>query len=614
MSDYIIHEETLNNIADAVRKLRYEKQKMTPAQIIEKILDTRIGVPIEIKTESHIDPLTGKWERPIEWPDLDSLTIEDNFDGVYLLYDLNKIQTPFISIFCQLNLNGNYKLERGHIENGLFIIDDTIIKTHNTYIRQTLNPENGNFQIFRIIPDDINKKIIRIGFGASEDDDTSTCLANCYQPCIERIGRLDYLKTMESTPNSRNSSCWITGWLERDYIRCDGKNTLTSMSRAYDGAVSLQEVYVDWNTSSWTVSSLYRLFASCISLENIIGIENWDTSNWEIKDAELTAFFYCCTKLKHIPIGGWNTSKWHPTTLQNTFTYCRNLLELDLSNWDVSKFKPTSLYIMFMNCESLISLDISTWDTSSWPVTNMQYLFSGCTSLQKININGWDVSNWRPKSIYNLFGYCRSLKEIDLSNWDVSNWSPTNCGSLFNQCYSLQKVKTGWNTSNWAITTSDSLFSNCYSLKEQDIDQWDVSNWAPTSMSNMFGNCCSLTKVDLSKWDCSNWTITRIDTLFGHDYNLQTIILPVSLDLSNVTNVTDIFRNITMLQNINKMGVPMAVNYSEMQLLSAESIIGILESLPTVSTATTITFGANNLRKITAEQIAVATQKGWTVA
>lgn len=40
----------------------------------------------------------------------------------------------------------------------------------------------------------------------------------------------------------------------------------------------------------------------------------------------------------------------------------------------------------------------------------------------------------------------------------------------------------------------------------------------------------------------------------------------------------------------------------------------MLNALPTVTSTKTITIGTINIRKLTAEQIAIATNKGWTVA
>ena len=49
-------------------------------------------------------------------------------------------------------------------------------------------------------------------------------------------------------------------------------------------------------------------------------------------------------------------------------------------------------------------------------------------------------------------------------------------------------------------------------------------------------------------------------------------------------------------------------------LMPVDSLIEVLTNLPTVSSAQTITLGTTNSSKLSAEQIAIATEKGWTVA
>ena len=116
MSKYLINDSTLTGIADAVRDMRHEKGQLTPAQIEAKIRASRLGIPINVSL--HIDPETGEWVRPQGYPDLDSITIPNDFDGVYLTYDLTK--TPgygFIAVYVNSRYSGNYYVERGHLLN-----------------------------------------------------------------------------------------------------------------------------------------------------------------------------------------------------------------------------------------------------------------------------------------------------------------------------------------------------------------------------------------------------------------------------------------------------------------------------------------------------------------
>ena len=61
--------------------------------------------------------------------------------------------------------------------------------------------------------------------------------------------------------------------------------------------------------------------------------------------------------------------------------------------------------------------------------------------------------------------------------------------------------------------------------------------------------------------------------------------------------------------NINK-----AFNISNAYFLSHDSLIRIFNNLSTVTGSPKITLGTSNLSKLTAEEIAIATNKGWQVS
>ena len=63
-------------------------------------------------------------------------------------------------------------------------------------------------------------------------------------------------------------------------------------------------------------------------------------------------------------------------------------------------------------------------------------------------------------------------------------------------------------------------------------------------------------------------------------------------------------------------GVPLTIAFdiSANNALTVESLVKVFEALPTVSAAKTLKLGYNNLHKVTNEQKAIATSKGWTVS
>ena len=121
-----------------------------------------------------------------------------------------------------------------------------------------------------------------------------------------------------------------------------------------------------------SLSNTFRGLPSCIE---IIGVENWDTSNV----TNMAGLFYECYSLKSIDISGFNTS--NVTNISAILYRCRALSsKLDLSNWDVSRV--TNMNLIFGSCVSLIWLDISSWDASS--VTKIAQPFNDCPLLKTI--------------------------------------------------------------------------------------------------------------------------------------------------------------------------------------------------------------------------------------
>ena len=120
MAKYAIENETLVNIADAVRELRCEEEQMTPAEMAAKIHLSTIGMPVVIE-----GGLPSPWVRPSDWPDLDSIEMDDDFDGLYLTYDLRK--TPgygWIGLYVEMRANTeHFFVQRGHLENGAFVAE-----------------------------------------------------------------------------------------------------------------------------------------------------------------------------------------------------------------------------------------------------------------------------------------------------------------------------------------------------------------------------------------------------------------------------------------------------------------------------------------------------------
>ena len=100
---------------------------------------------------------------------------------------------------------------------------------------------------------------------------------------------------------------------------------------------------------------------------------------------------------------------------------------------------------------------------------------------------------------------------------------------------------------------------------------------------------------------------------WAYCYNLQSLNLS-GWDVSSVTNLSAAWQNCYSLVDYWPSVISINHNYDSAAALSIASLLRIIDSLPIVTVARTLTLGQTNKLKLTAEQIAVATQKGWTVA
>ena len=301
-----------------------------------------------------------------------------------------------------------------------------------------------------------------------------------------------------------------------------------------------------------------NMFSDCDSLTTISQL---DTSNV----LDMRGMFYRCDSLTTIPL-------------------------LDTSN--VMNMKN-----LFYNCISLTSIPLL--DTSN--VMNMDNMFHICHSLS--SVPQLDTSS--VTSMKYMFGACISLTSIPLL--DTSNVLDMTC--MFSDCKSLTSVPqldTGF------VTNMNQMFSGCSSLTS--IPQLDTSK--VTDMGNMFGSCISLTSIpqlDTSK-------VTNMGNMFGYCYELTSIPL---LDCSSVTVTTSPFgysnlNNLTDIGGFKDLKVSWSSNFlDKVPNATVESLMNVINNLYDLTanglSGKTLKFGTTNLNKLTTEQKAVATNKGWTL-
>lgn len=232
--------------------------------------------------------------------------------------------------------------------------------------------------------------------------------------------------------------------------------------------------------------------------------------------------------------------------------------------------------------------------------------------VNKSDAKNVDLTMISPKnetSLAKVFFKNDKLVSVDVSNWDTSNI--TDFTQAFSVSHNLESIDvSNWNTSNGV--TFFAMFDEGYKISTLDVSKWDMSS--AEIIDWMFCRCQSITSLDLSGWDTSK--VTSAHHLFA--------VCPVELiDLSGVdfTQVTNMYRAFNenhhlsvikctglKLPNIELSGI--GLNFSP---LTVDSIVGLLNALPQSDKGYSFQIGSTNIAKLSDEQKAIATDKGWTL-
>ena len=239
--------------------------------------------------------------------------------------------------------------------------------------------------------------------------------------------------------------------------------------------------------------------------------------------------------------------------------------------------------------------------------TSLNNLFRKNTNLININVSNWDTS--KITSLSFSFGEMKNLESVDLSGWDVSN--VTNFYALFNESFRLKTIDVSkWNTS--------SAKNMAWMFSGNSLNTLDVSNFNTSKVTNMRSmfSVCKITHLDISNFDTSN--VLNFDSVFS---NWSTACEELNISGLNLTRCTSIYNTFTKtnfkvircdglkLPNIDMSNI--GLNYSTE--LTVDSIVGLLNALQQSDKGYSFQIGDVNIAKLTDEQKAIATNKGWTL-
>ncbi len=250
--------------------------------------------------------------------------------------------------------------------------------------------------------------------------------------------------------------------------------------------------------------------------------------------------------------------------------------------------------------------DVDIYDYFEYETTGNNYIpnFIKTIPLIKLSDTG-DINN-----MFNNYLVLETIPLLDTSN-------VTQMKSVFSNCKSLKSIPQ-LNTSN--VTDMASMFYFCEKL--ESIPLLDTSN--VTNMTNIFCGCYSLKSIP----QLDTGKVEKASAMFYFCEKLESI---PELQFGTVTEIRNAFsycNELTTLGGFINLGqayltTAIAINtqyilsLSDSKKLTHDSLMNVINGLYDIATAgcntQQLTLGSTNIAKLTAEEIAIATNKGWSV-
>jgi surface protein len=431
-------------------------------------------------------------------------------------------------------------------------------------------------------------------------------------------------------------------------------SNITSMAGLFTGCAKLTSL----NLSSWDTSNVITMnamFSSCNNLSELqIDKDNWNTSN--VRD--MGYMFYNCAKLKYVDLSLFDTRS--NENLSYTFSlsgFTQSVYE-GVKDWDVRKVRNME-GMCRNNDEKITSLEpFRNWKTDSlnltmlcwqgcqftsieplknWNWTNVHalvYYLHYCTKLsdmtgigqwniksigsmsemliniaaEEIDLSGWASAATNLTTLYSAMSSCSKLKTVNLSGWKPKN--PVNLYRLF--FYTTKLERFILDNASISVSSLEDTFYGCNYLTSEGFDPTKLTTANCTRMNRTFLGCHAITSMDLSSWDLGK--CTTVSEMFGACRELTSV--KFNQGANSITNAELMFRDcpkLTYLEPPMLDKVTTATFDLSSCPLDVDSAVRVMNNLGTSTSSQVLKFSATTLASLSEEQIAIATNKGWTV-
>ena len=336
-------------------------------------------------------------------------------------------------------------------------------------------------------------------------------------------------------------------------------------------------------------------------------------------DSELTLSGDCQYKFSY---GGWD---WFINKYGNSIT-TENISD--------------AAYMFYYSKVSNIPFELNFSQTAE---TDMDYMFSDCSNLTSIPT----INNCKPSSMRYFFSFCKRLRYLpeDIATWFdwsyldslTSEWSG-NRDNSFSNCYSLRSVPMNFLSHGnpvgyYGYSIYYYGFSYCYALDEilnLPIPHYNAT-WTSNAFSYAFDYCSRLKNLTFALNPETNapyvvrWKSQTIDLSQAVGYCVSTYdILGYNSGITADKEVTDDATYQALKDDPDWFTIK-----AEYSRYNHDSAVLTINSLPDASAYITANGGTNTIQfsgnsgsltdggainTLTAEEIAVASAKGWTVS
>ena len=317
-------------------------------------------------------------------------------------------------------------------------------------------------------------------------------------------------------------------------------------------------------------------YSNATSFDGIINYS--DTENV----TDFTQMFFKCSKLTKIP-------------------------NIDMHNCTISEY-------CFSGCSSVNTpVDINAGNSSS-----MKHMFSMCINLPSAKITNTNQTDRVPCN--NMLASCHALKTVTLNSPRASDFE-----DIFHGSYSIVSANLGELHKQTGQTISGNYdgydirynyaFSGLPDLEEATLDIGSVYGFNVVNLSYAFYHPESsedrTTPLVIHFLNGDADVNRNFKYCFAENYDIKS--LP-AVNCAKATGLDTAFSLCEGLLEIKFYNISTNINLSSCNKMSREALVEVLNNLATVTSTKTCTLGATNLAKLTDEDKAIATNKGWTLA